>query len=80
MLQERRYRPPHESDSNRGRAAGVDGMNSDGPLGRYRDRVSRDADDIAGFFSTRAGAITAGSILAAAAIGLIYSLVSGWIG
>ncbi|EPD84092.1 MULTISPECIES: hypothetical protein [Microbacterium] len=55
-------------------------MNSDGPLGRYRDRVSRDADDIAGFFSTRAGAITAGSILAAAAIGLIYSLVSGWIG
>lgn len=55
-------------------------MSADGPFGRYRDRVSRDADDIAGFFSTRAGVITAGSILAAIVLGLIYSTVSGWIG
>lgn len=53
-------------------------MSNDGPVGRYRDRVSRDADDIAGFFSTRTGQITGGAILIAVAIGLVYSVVSGW--
>ncbi|MBN9214695.1 MAG: hypothetical protein J0J04_07765 [Microbacterium sp.] len=53
-------------------------MSTDGPLGRYRDRVSRDADDIAGFFSTRAGTITAVSVMGLVAIGSIVALVSGW--
>lgn len=53
-------------------------MNPDGPLGRYRDRVSRDADDIAGFFSTRAGTITAGSFIVAVLLGIVYSTISGW--
>lgn len=54
-------------------------MSNNGAFGRYRDNVSRDADDIAGFFSTRAGVIVAGAMVAAVIIGGIVGLVTGWI-
>lgn len=52
-------------------------MSSNGNFGRYRDRVSRDADDIAGFFSTRAGVITAISLAAAVLLGVIGGVIAG---
>lgn len=55
-------------------------MSNEGPLGRYRDRVNRDADDIAGFFSTRVGTITAVSVMALVAVGALVALITGWFG
>lgn len=51
---------------------------SNDSLGRYRDRVSRDADDIAGFFSTRTGTITAVVLISLVAIGSLVAVVTGW--
>lgn len=52
-------------------------MSSNGNFGRYRDNVSRDADDIAGFFSTRAGTITAISLATAVLLGIVGGAIAG---
>lgn len=55
-------------------------MSSNGPFGRYRDRVNRDADDITGFFSTRAGMATSAGRPLAIVAGAVWAVASGWFG
>jgi|GEM_PF-5276189 len=50
-------------------------MSDKGPWGRYQSKVSEDADNIAGFFGTRRGAITAIALIG----GVIVCSIIGWL-
>lgn len=54
-------------------------MSSNGPLGRYKDGVSRDADDISGFFNTRLGRNIGLGLLGLIVVGTVVSTVVGWV-
>lgn len=53
-------------------------MSSNGPLGRYQDRVSKDADDIAGFFTTRLGQGVGLTLLGVVLVGTVITVITGW--
>lgn len=49
-------------------------MSTDKP--RYRDRVTQDADDIAGFFATRAGMWTAAGLVAGVIVCALIGIIT----